>query len=379
MASIEARTTRKGIRYRARITLNGHPRLSETFTTRRAAERWAQKIETAIREGRYAPTKQKDSHSFGELLDRFIADELGPHTTRTNPDSQILLLRWWERQIGGHSPLHLVSASEIAAARNTLKSGGAISGKPVAASTINGYLTILSAAFTYGITELYWLEENPCRKVSRMKQPRGRVRFLSDREREALLDACRNIRNKQLFPLTLLAIATGARQGELMSLRWNKVDLERGMITFDKTKNGERRSVPVVGRALSELKQMAKAASDDHVFVGRNGGVCFPQGQWEKVKDIAGLEDFTFHDLRHTAAAYLAMSGASLLEIAEILGHRTLDMVRRYAHLTEAHTRDVVRRMNAKYLPEAAKASSVVRYRKRTSRWILRPTMNRAA
>ena len=71
---------------------------------------------------------------------------------------------------------------------------------------------------------------------------------------------------------------------------------------------------------------------------------------WEKVRDSGPLEDFRFHDLRHSTASYLAMSGASLLEIAEVLGHRTLQMVRRYAHLSEAHTASVIERMAREYL-----------------------------
>jgi len=116
------------------------------------------------------------------------------------------------------------------------------------------------------------------------------------------------------------------------------------------TKNGERRVVPVVGKALELLKDHAKVKRSDTSLL-------FPskvdsqkpmdlRAPWKAALTKAGIEDFRFHDLRHSAASYLAMNGASLAEIAEVLGHKTLQMVKRYAHLSEAHTAGVVERMN---------------------------------
>ena len=187
------------------------------------------------------------------------------------------------------------------------------------------------------------------RKVRKPKEPRGRVRFLTDDERERLLAACKVSRNRYLYLIVVLAISTGARRGELLSLRWSDVDLQRCTLTFHETKNGERRAVPCTGHALDLLKRHAQ---------GRCSGtsLVFPDATGRKplsIKDAfansvqrAGIADFRFHDLRHTFASYMAMEGASLLEIATVLGHKTLQMVQRYSHLSQAHTAGIVTRMN---------------------------------
>lgn len=137
-----------------------------------------------------------------------------------------------------------------------------------------------------------------------------------------------------------------------MNLRWSDVDFERNRAVLQNTKNGDRRSVPIVGFAHQLLSNLKKSCEN-------HSGLIFPANQnpkkpidlrfpWEKALKIAEIKDFRFHDLRHTAASYMAMSGASLLEIAEVLGHKTLAMVKRYAHLCESHTANVVARMNEK-------------------------------
>ncbi len=143
---------------------------------------------------------------------------------------------------------------------------------------------------------------------------------------------------------------------EVMNLRWADVDLERGRAILHKTKNGERRAVPIGGVAHQLLTKLRCESVKD-------GGLLFPSNRnlnssidlrfpWERALMIARIENFRFHDLRHTAASYMAMSGASLLEIAEVLGHKTLSMVKRYAHLCESHTAKVMARMNEKIFGE---------------------------
>ena len=198
------------------------------------------------------------------------------------------------------------------------------------------------------------MDDNPALKITKPREPRGRVRFLSDDERERLLRVCSEHRNPMMHPIVVLALSTGMRQGEILGLRWGDVDLERGRIVLHETKNGERRLVPLVGPAKEALAMyrgegakprallFPSTTNDDKpIEIRKAWGTCMTRAQ---------IEDFRFHDLRHSAASYLAMSGASLAEIAEVLGHKTLQMVKRYAHLSEAHTASVVERMNAKFL-----------------------------
>ena len=180
-----------------------------------------------------------------------------------------------------------------------------------------------------------------------MGEPSGRVRFLDDEERHRLLKACQVSHNPHLFTLVLLALTTGARRNEMLQLRWDAVDLERGLLQLTQTKNKERRAVPVRGEALDLLRRQHHEHPQEAWVFARwdaQGPTHFEQA-WQTAKRRAELVNFHFHDLRHTAASYLAMSGATLHEIATILGHKTLKMTMRYAHLTTGHTGAIIERM----------------------------------
>jgi integrase len=211
------------------------------------------------------------------------------------------------------------------------------------------YLAVLSHVFTIAVKEYGWVDDNPFRKVVKPKEPRGRVRFLDKIERERLLEACRGSHNPHLYLIVILALSTGMRQSEILNLLWRDVDLERARIVLHETKNGERRVVPLAGHALELLKKYREQSSHLSLLFPRPTNPLRSldlRSSWEYALHKAQIFDFKFHDLRHTAASYLAMNGASLAEIAEILGHKTLQMVKRYAHHSEAHTAGVVSRMN---------------------------------
>jgi integrase len=153
--------------------------------------------------------------------------------------------------------------------------------------------------------------------------------------------------------VVVLALSTGMRQGEIMGLTWDVVDLNRGRAILHETKNGERRAVAIAGHALDLLKELGKVRRIDTALLFPAKGITPKKPMdlrtpWEAAVKKAELADFHFHDLRHSAASYLAMNGASLAEIAEVLGHKTLQMVKRYAHLSEGHTARVVESMNSK-------------------------------
>jgi integrase len=209
---------------------------------------------------------------------------------------------------------------------------------------------------TVAVNEWEWLENNPMRKITKNKEPRGRTRFLSDEERRVFMDACKTSYYKPLYLIVVLALSTGARKSEIMNLRWPDIDFQRKQIILHETKNGERRVLPLAGLALDLMRDHNKVRD-------LNTDLLFPFGKPPKPYEIrppferaikeAELKDFRFHDLRHSAASYMAMNGASPAEIAEVLGHKTLQMVKRYAHLSEAHTHSVVAKMNERILGDA--------------------------
>lgn len=350
MAYIEERKSGNGeISYRVQVRLKGFPIQSATFERKTDAKKWAQQVESAIREGRHFKTSAAKKHTLSDLIDRYVKDVLP-----TKPKSQIkqtAQLDWWKHEIGSYT-LADITPALIVEHRDTLAKGQTIRNKQRSPATVNRYLAALSHAFTIAIKEWGWLENNPILKITKQKEPRGRVRFLSDGEREKLLAAAKESVSKNLYLIIVLCLSTGARKMEILGLKWKDVDLARSIITLHETKNGERRILPITGHALELMKQHAKIKRIDTDLV-------FPSDYnpkqpidirtpFETALKRAEINDFRFHDLRHSAASYLAMNGASLAEIAEVLGHKTLQMVKRYAHLSEAHTARVVAKMNDK-------------------------------
>ncbi|MCH8079874.1 MAG: site-specific integrase [Proteobacteria bacterium] len=339
MASIRNRTNNDGsTSYRVDVRLKGFPAQRASFRRITDAKKWAQQTEAAIREGRYFKTTEARKHTLAEAIDRY-KDSVLP--AKRDHKKQSAQLDWWRNELGAYT-LADVTPSLLGEARDTLSKGRS-------PATVVRYIAALSHVFTIAVNEWEWLENNPMRKVRKPKEPRGRVRILSDDERKALLEACKNSNNQYLHAIVVLALSSGMRQGEIMNLRWQDVDIEKGFIVLHETKNNERRSVPLTSYAHELLKEHSKLRrlDTDLLFPGKNPkNPVFIRAPWVEAVKEAKIENFRFHDLRHSAASYLAMNGATLAEIAEILGHKTLQMVKRYSHLTEQHTAKVVAKMN---------------------------------
>jgi len=351
MANIEKRTSQDGTTsHRVLIRLKGHPSVSATFKRLTDAKIWASKTETEIREGRYFKTSEAAKHTFAEMIDRYTKDVM-PRKSEGHQALQAAQLKRWKDELGTLT-LDKLSPAVIVEKRDKLagtpvpgfESDGETPRKRSGAS-VNRHLAALSHVLMTAVNEWEWLDDSPMRKVAKLKETRGRVRFLSDDERRSFLAVCKESKSPHLYPLVVLALSTGARRAELLGLRWSEVDTDRGSIVFLDTKNGERRAAPLTGHALDQVKGLAKVRqiADDRVFPMTPSSL-----RWffEKAVKSASLNDFHYHDLRHSAASYLAMNGATLAEIAEVLGHKTLDMVKRYSHLTEQHTSTVVSKMN---------------------------------
>ncbi len=333
--------------YTARIRLKGYPEQISTFPRITDAKKWATVTEAAIKEGRHFKTVEAKKHTVDEMIDRYLT---GAKLTKVQDDHTGLHLRRWKAEIG-YMLLADVNADAITLIKEKLLNEE-FRGKPRSPTTVLRYMASLSTVFTTAVRDWAWLEDSPMKNIKKPTAARGRVRFLSDDERERLLIACQESRNKLLYMCVILAISTGMRQAELFGLKWADVNLKERYIILHETKNGERRRVPLAGLVLELLQEHAKVRRLDTplLFPGIKNPLT-PidlQTPWETARKNAGITDFTWHDLRHCTASYLAMNGASLAEIAEILGHKTLSMVKRYAHLSDGHVSSVIESMNAK-------------------------------
>ena len=347
MAYIQERTKNGKPSYTVSIRLKGHKPVFATFERKTDARNWITQTESSIREGRYFQKAEAQKHTVSDLVRRYTSDVL-PHKPRSAKKYEYHL-NWWEMQIGKYL-LSDLSPALISEYRDKLLNEVTYRKTKRSGSSVNRFLASLSSACTTALKDWQWLEENPVLKVSKFPETRGRVRFLSDDERERLLVACRDAVNKELYFVTVLALSTGARRMELWSLKWGEVDLVKGFLFFTDTKNGDRRTVPIKGLGLELLKEKARLRrlDTDLLFPSKKNPrkpMDF-RTPFECALKASVIQDFCWHDLRHSAASYLVMSGIDMRTVAEILGHKSLQMTQRYSHLSPDHLSNAVEKMN---------------------------------
>lgn len=358
MGNIFKRKDAKGqVSYTARIRRRGYPHITATFRRKIDADAWVQQEEQKMRNGLHLDHSQAKKHTLKEAIARYRSE----FTCDINRSCH---LRRWEEALGPRL-LHTINDVVINDALATIKpEKGRTANDKLAPGSIRVHLCSLSAVFKEA-RRWGWVKLNPVRDVERPSHAKIRVRFLSDEERKALLEACKISRYPHLRLIVILAISTGMRKMEILTLKWKNVELDRERIILEDTKNGDRRNVPVKGEALKLLKEHAKVRRIDTEFLFP-GEKPSPQKEcravpaaerhfditaaWNMARKKAKLVDFRFHDLRHTAASYLAMNGASTVAMADVLGHRQLSTVRRYAHLGDSYVADTVEKMNQKFI-----------------------------
>ena len=217
--------------------------------------------------------------------------------------------------------------------------------KVVKPRTVNLELALLRHMLNKAVDWGY-LKGNPAKRVKPFKEPPGRIRYLRRDEYDRLLSVCQL--TPGLYEIVLTALETGMRKGELMSLTWDDVDLERGEITLKQTKNNKLRTIPISDTLCPLLEELSSKRLSSLVFTRPDGTLYGdPYARFQIACKRACIEDFRFHDLRHTFASYLVMGGVDIRTVQELIGHRTITMTMRYSHLSRTHLRDAVNRIRA--------------------------------
>ena len=351
MASIRKRNGK----HHVQIRLRGFPQVTETFDRKSDAEKWAKATETDMQRRVYFPQHEAERHTIADLVERQLEHIKVKRAHDYERHKGILGM--WKERLGAYTLATPNLSDLIGRERDRLHNQ-----EGLAAGTINRYMASLSVAFSNAVKEWKWLPHsaNPMPGVAKLKEPKGRCRYLSDEERVRLLEACRKSEFGALYLMVLLSLTTGLRRGEMLGLHWSDIDLERRdkhgnpapLAVLKNTKNGDVRAVPIVPEVASLIREHGRVRRLDSDLVFCSGGSSevndFDQA-WYRALKQAKVKDFRWHDLRHSAASYLAMSHASLAEIAAVLGHRTLAMVKRYSHLSDQHVGEVVERMARKY------------------------------
>ena len=278
--------------------------------------------------------------TFSEAIDRYLAAKA---RKRSLPEDARILGHLKEH-FGKDTPLADMTASRISEYKGHRLS-------TVSGATVNRSLALLRHLLRLAREEWELLDAVP--RIRMEREAEGRLRWLTPEEATRLLSACRDSRNADLTDLVEFALFTGMRRGEVLGLTWERVDRARGVVLLDSTstKSRRRREVPLNSRADAMLAR--RGSKSTGLVFGTRRWDHF-RTAWDLAVERAKLMDFRFHDLRHTFASWAVQRGATLQEVKDLLGHSSLAMVMRYAHLSPEHLRTAVARLDAALPADAA-------------------------
>jgi integrase len=372
MASIRERVDADGKKtFQAQVRIKGYPPQTRTFATKTDAKRWSHQTEVDIRSGMHIRQTQSTTRTVADLIDEY--EKIVLPGKKQDADASKATFEFWRKHLGDYA-LSAVTPKLIEEKRDRLAREETHHKKPRAPATVLRYMMLLSHAFSTAVN-WQWCERNPVEAANKPKVNNRRVRYLNDDERERLFTECRASENLDIYLVVVLAMSTGMRKGEIMGMRWEAVTFheERGfaklLLSAEDTKNSTQRSVFIASLAY-QLLHRRRAALTTRETTKTLTGLVFPSSinpknpvdlrkPWETALTRAEITDFRFHDLRHTAASYMAMNGATTLEIKEALGHKSTAMAERYSHLSQSHVDDVVLKMNERHFGKKGLADSV--------------------
>jgi len=306
---------------------NGRRKREKIGTSKTLAETVLRKRKVEIAEGKFLDIKKEKKVKFEDFSDEYL--ELHSKLKKSyNTDCKIVGLL---KNVFVGKYLYEITSLDV----ERFKSRRA---KDVSPATVNRALAVLKSMFNKAIV---WgkAEHNPCKAVKLFKENNQRLRFLEREEIDRLLANC----SEHLRPIVIVALHTGMRKSEILGLKWQDIDIKRNIIHLLDTKNGEKREVPMNEVVQKTIIGVLKHPESQYIFCNDDGK---PYGDIKKsfftaVKK-AGIIDFHFHDLRHTFASQLVMSGVDLNTVRELLGHKSLEMTLRYSHLSPDHKKRAV-------------------------------------
>jgi len=307
------------------------------FSTKKEAQEYLGNRLQEIREGKFFENRRIKHVRIEELVDDYLARFQG---------KGVVTERMHMNTIRNHFSGKLVSQISVYDVETFFahrKSVPTIKGTPRSAATCNRELgalkRLINKAITWGMAV-----SNPVLSVKPLREERGRMRFLSLEEAGRLMECA----SHHLRPIIATALCTGMRRGEIMGMRWKDIDLRNRTIFVPHTKNGHSRYVPISDSLFNVLSNLPQHNGSDYLFAGvpKIGKKGKPfndvRTSFENACTLAGIENFRFHDLRHTAASHMAMAGIPLKIIGDVLGHRSIAMTERYAHLSPGFLRNAV-------------------------------------
>ena len=312
--------------WQMRFSLNGKQfRKSTKTSNKKAAQRIFEKAKVDVAEGKFF-LNSKGKMPFDLLVSEII--EKHSKVEKASFRRDIEIGKTFKKYFGT-IPIEKITSYDIKSWRKWRKEHVTVKGTKIAKATLNRELAFLKTVFNLAV-EWEWLRENPAAKIKKLKGEKQRMRFLDREEVSRLIDCSVPF----LKPIIIMAVSTGMRRGEIFNLKWKDIDFVHGFIRVEKSKNYESRDIPMnsfLSETLKGLDQNRKKES--YVFCRDNGEKRITVDRvFKRALKEVGIEDFRFHDLRHTAASLLASGGCDLITLKNVLGHKTLSMTQRYAH-----------------------------------------------
>lgn len=302
-------------KWKCQVRKTGYPTQTQSFDQRAAAVAWGNEVEATMNRGAFGGSTSKQSMTVQEMLARYLVEE---STKKAYSAADVSRSKPLVAALGAYH-VHKLTHTDLAKykrERLALKSP----------QTVTHELNLLHRAYVIAATEWGIILPNGVPKTARPTLPRGRGTRIRPNQIDLIVQATESEQLKRIVPL---AVETAMRRSELLSIRWENVDLDRCSIYLDKTKNGLSRTVPLSPRALQVLQTMGPAT---HGPVFTLAGSSVSQA-FQRALERAGLKNVRFHDLRHEATARLFERGLNVIEVARITGHVTLSMLDRYTHL----------------------------------------------
>ena len=312
--------------WRVRIRRRGLPLVSKVFKAKADAQTWAFKTERSMELGFLSPDHDCP---LKELLERYRREITPTKNGATQENSRIKKLC---KHPIARIRLSNLTSNDIAKFRDERL-------ETVSGSTVTKELSLISHAIKTAMREWgFQLPNNPVDNITRPTANKARNRRLEEGEEQPLLVSCGQSSNHWFLPLVVVAIETGMRRGELLSLTWDNVHLDKSWVHLPMTKNGESRDVPLSPKAKDILRSLPRDISGK-VFPIHFEGL---KSLWRRAMKRADIVDLRFHDLRHEATSRFFELGLNVVEVGAITGHKDLKMLQRYTHL---RAEDLVRKL----------------------------------
>jgi len=301
--------------------------------SRKLAETVLAKRQTQIAEDKFLDVTRIERVKLGDFVHKFIENYSKPNKSSWKADN--VRLNNAAKLLGEQAYLDEITPFHIDKLKKTKIQEGV---KP---STVNRYLTVLKTMYKKAI-EWGNAKENPLDNAKHFKEDNKIIRFLEEEEISRLIEAC----SDRLRPIVTTALNTGMRRGEIFNLKWSDIDFKRKLINVHKTKNKERKTIPMNVLLVNTFARVREHSTSEYVF--NKKGI---RKDFSNALKCAKITTCRFHDLRHTFASHLVMKGVDMMTVKELMGHKSIKMTERYSHLSQAHKSKAVEQLSSVMVP----------------------------